>query len=178
MDDPQCRYDPKGCQSLLGYGRAAHARSGGICVYCDLGKERIDFGVWRQLSVDHVVPARLFPGGGRTLQSVFPNLPKSELRKLVERVNGINLVTACNFCNSMTSRMNDISADGILSSEGYGDVTSVDAEPPIGDPGASCSATFIFGGSVLIFISQIPPRLFVPVMIYPPSLVCRTKLAA
>lgn len=129
MASPDCRYDPRSCQSLLGYGRAAHARSGGICHYCGFGKERVEFYAWRQLSIDHVVPARLFPGKGKTLQSVFPNLPELELRKLADEINKINLVTACNFCNSMTSRMNDISAEGILSPEGYSNVTSVDAEP-------------------------------------------------
>ena len=128
MNDPQCHYDPRSCQSLLGYGRATHAKSGGICVYCGLGRDRVDFDVWRQLSVDHVIPARLFPDEGRTLPSVFPSLSKADLRKLGEKINGINLVTACNFCNSMTSRMKDISVDGILSPEGYEDVASINDE--------------------------------------------------
>ncbi len=93
MANPDCQYDPKSCQSLLGYGRAAHARSGGRCKYCDFGKERIDFNMWRQLSIDHVVPARLFPGEGRTLQSIFPRLPKPELDKLTDEINRINLST-------------------------------------------------------------------------------------
>ncbi|MHB9036374.1 MAG: hypothetical protein ACYC64_06880 [Armatimonadota bacterium] len=128
MNNPQCRYDPRSCQSLLGYGRAAHARSSGACIYCGLGKNKIDFDTWRQLSVDHIVPAMLFPGEGKTLRLLFPNLQKTELRALAEKINGINLVTACNFCNSMTSRMKDLSADGILSPEGYENVTSLNAE--------------------------------------------------
>ncbi|MCL4552796.1 MAG: hypothetical protein M1305_04500 [Candidatus Marsarchaeota archaeon] len=128
MSDRQYRYDPKGCQSLLGYGRAVHARSGGVCEYCGLGKERVDFSVWRQLSVDHVVPVKLFSGRGRTLRSVFPKLPNVELRKLAKEINRINLVTACNFCNSMTSRM-DFAINEILSSDSCDEATSVDAEP-------------------------------------------------
>ncbi len=49
-------YDPRSLESLLGYGRAAHVRSGGICQLCGCGKERgIDFDLWRQFTIEHLI---------------------------------------------------------------------------------------------------------------------------
>lgn len=44
-------YDESGLQSLFGYGRAAHERSGGICQLCGCGAgPDIDFDLWRQFT--------------------------------------------------------------------------------------------------------------------------------
>jgi Uma2 family endonuclease len=74
------------------YGHQVFGRDGFVCVYC--GFDGNGFNNWRQLSVNHLRPA----GSGGT-----------DSRD--------NLVTACYFCNSATSRMTfsaDKSADEIL----------------------------------------------------------------
>jgi Uma2 family endonuclease len=78
--------------ALGDYGHSIFKRDGFVCVYC--GFDGNGFGNWRQLSVNHLRPA----GSGGTDATD-------------------NLVTACNFCNSATSRMTfpaDKSADEIL----------------------------------------------------------------
>ena len=66
--------------ALGDYGHPVFKRDGFVCVYC--GFDGNGFHQWRQLSVDHLRPA----GDGGT-----------DSRD--------NLVTACHFCNSATSRM-------------------------------------------------------------------------
>ena len=66
--------------SLAGYGHPVFERDGFVCVYC-----RFDgrgFGNWRQLGVNHLRPVS--SGGTNSID---------------------NLVTACQFCRSATSRM-------------------------------------------------------------------------
>ena len=78
--------------ALGDYGHQVFQRDGFTCVYC--GFDGNGFAQWRQLSVDHLRPAS--DGGTDTSD---------------------NLVTACNFCNSSTSRMkfpSGLSADEIL----------------------------------------------------------------
>ena len=120
-------YDPKNCQSLFGYGKNAHERSGGICVYCGIGADKLDFDIWRQFSIDHVIPRRLLPD----INKVFPNIEKNKelIRALRRKIDGMNLVTACNFCNSMTSRMPIEPIKNILRFDDYENATSIDDEP-------------------------------------------------
>ena len=78
--------------ALGDYGHQVFQRDGFTCVYC--GFDGNGFAQWRQLSVDHLRPAS---DGGTDASD--------------------NLVTACNFCNSSTSRMKfptDMSVDEIL----------------------------------------------------------------
>ena len=78
--------------ALGDYGHSVFKRDGFVCVYC--GFDGNGFHQWRQLGVNHLRPTS---SGGA-------NSPD-------------NLVTACNFCNSATSRMKfspDQSADEIL----------------------------------------------------------------
>ncbi len=78
--------------ALGDYGHPVFQRDGFVCVYC--GFDGNGFHQWRQLSVDHLRPA---DAGGTDSSD--------------------NLVTACNFCNSATSRMKfspDQSANEIL----------------------------------------------------------------
>ncbi|MCE5200331.1 HNH endonuclease [bacterium] len=126
-----CSWDPYGCQSLLGYGKAVHERSGGVCAYCGMGKDGLTFDMWRQLSVDHVIPtSSLGSQGWSQVEQYFPNLLKNQRDELYKQINKCNLVTACNFCNSMTSRMKDIGLDSIMPEAPDETSTSVD-DPPV-----------------------------------------------
>jgi hypothetical protein len=123
----ECNWSPYSCQSLLGYGRLVHERSGGICAWCGLGKDAVDFDHWRQFSVDHVIPTNALGEKGWAIFSErFPCLPDDQLKLLYQRINEINLVTACNFCNSMTSRMRIEGVDGIVPATAIIEVTSVE----------------------------------------------------
>ncbi len=100
-------YDYGGCQSLFGYAKKVHARSGGICQLCGYGGSGMDFDLWRQLSVEHLIgqsqggypPEILSAVAGR-----FPELSLAEQTQMVLRIDEANTITACSFCNSMTSR--------------------------------------------------------------------------
>ena len=77
------------------YGHPVFKRDGFVCVYC--GFDGNGFDNWRQLGVNRLRPASA--GGGDSLD---------------------NLVTACNFCRSATSRMKfsqDQNAEEILESK-------------------------------------------------------------
>lgn len=101
-------YDERGLQSLFGYGRAAHMRSGGICELCGCGAgPDIDFDLWRQFTIEHLIGAGQggYPDGIRlAVERRFPHLGEMERRELVSRIHEYNIVTACQFCNSTTSR--------------------------------------------------------------------------
>ena len=71
---------PKYQDSLRGYGYLIMKRDDFICQYC--GYDGRSFNHWLQLTIDHILPARL--GGGN---------------------DEANLVAACQYCNSATSRM-------------------------------------------------------------------------
>jgi hypothetical protein len=95
-----------------------------VCKYCDLGKNRQDFDTWRQLTIDHVVPTSCI--GTEDWTSKFPNLLSKGARKdLFSEINRINLVTACNFCNSMTSRMRIGDREAILPDREYPDAVDM-----------------------------------------------------
>jgi 5-methylcytosine-specific restriction endonuclease McrA len=66
--------------SLRGYGHAVHLRNNFVCAYC--GYDGRSFPNWLQLTVDHVLPTS--SGGDDSPE---------------------NKVTACQACNSITSRM-------------------------------------------------------------------------
>jgi len=100
-------YDYRNCQSLFGYAERVHARSGGVCELCGAGSDRIDFDLWRQLSVEHLIGESQggYPRQITSALSVkFPDLSPGELQALVTRIDLANTVTACSFCNSSTSR--------------------------------------------------------------------------
>ncbi|MGH2725102.1 MAG: hypothetical protein ACRDI0_12765 [Actinomycetota bacterium] len=105
MDRP---YDESGLQSLFGYGRAAHERSGGICQLCGCGAgPDIDFDLWRQFTIEHLIgegqggyPPRI----RRAVDARFPHLSDAERASLAVWIREANIVTACQFCNSTTSR--------------------------------------------------------------------------
>ena len=91
------------CQSLTGYGKEVHKRSGGKCAYCDFVGDSFD--KWRQLSVEHIIPTSYVGGNWlKFIKDKFNPIGKEDLSNLCKKIHEINIVTACNFCNSMTSR--------------------------------------------------------------------------
>ena len=61
------------------------------------------FDLWRQLTVEHLIGE---PQGGylRRLAATIPGLGAIALAELAGHIDAANTVTACSFCNSMTSR--------------------------------------------------------------------------
>jgi hypothetical protein len=116
-------YDVKGSlQSLLGYGKAVHKRSGGVCQYCGYGIKveadtEANFDLWRQLSLEHLISEA---GGGylhqkerriafeQQIRQKFPTLSDRDIQAFVEVVDEANTKTACQCCNSMTSRDHEL----------------------------------------------------------------------
>ena len=101
-------YDESGLQSLFGYGRAAHERSGGICQLCGCGAgPDIDFDLWRQFTIEHLIGEGQGGYPPRIKEAVdqhFVELSESDRRDFATRIHEANIVTACQFCNSTTSR--------------------------------------------------------------------------
>lgn len=100
-------YDYRNCQSLFGYAAATHARSGGICQLCGAGQDRLDFDLWRQLTVEHLIgegQGGYLPAITRAIAVRFPELTPDAVSDLARAIDQINTVTACSFCNSTTSR--------------------------------------------------------------------------
>jgi hypothetical protein len=101
-------YNVSGLQSLFGYGRVTHERSGGICQLCGCGAGlEIDFDLWRQFTVEHLIgegqggyPLRI----KAAVDAKFAHLSDYERQALAGRIHAANVVTACQFCNSTTSR--------------------------------------------------------------------------
>jgi hypothetical protein len=121
-----CNWSPYSCQSLLGYGKAAHDLSQGVCVYCGFGRGGLTFDLWRQLTVDHVIPTiSVGAGGWKRIRACFPNLTGTPLKEVYRKINEINLVTACSFCNSMTSRMKIGTIGDIIPSEEHLDAVDI-----------------------------------------------------
>jgi hypothetical protein len=100
-------YDYRNCQSLFGYAARVHERSGGTCQLCGAGGSEVDFDLWRQLTVEHLIGE----GQGGYLWQIttalaarFPSLDPESITQLARRIDEANTVTACSFCNSTTSR--------------------------------------------------------------------------
>ena len=108
MDVPERTYNAKGLESLFGYGRKAHSRSGGVCQLCGCGAgPEVNFDLWRQMTIEHLIgsgqggyPERIRPA----VDLHFSHLSETERRDLAARIHECNIVTACQFCNSSTSR--------------------------------------------------------------------------
>lgn len=107
-------------QSLTGYGRPIHARTGGVCEYCGFGEELVLLN-WLQMTVEHVIPSSWFPNGWEeALRALFGSTvaadqwPRKYMResrkreligcRLMAEVQQMVCTTACHFCNSATSR--------------------------------------------------------------------------
>ncbi len=101
------RYNHKNCQSLFGYAADVHVRSGGRCQLCGCGGSPLDFDLWRQMTVEHLIGK----SQGGYLQQIraavaarFPESTPEVHEDLSKRIDALNTVTACSFCNSTTSR--------------------------------------------------------------------------
>jgi hypothetical protein len=122
-------YNYRNCQSLFGYAQNVHKRSGGICQLCGAGKgEPSNFNLWRQLTVEHLVGAS--QGGyindiRQTISKRFPTLSNEQREELALRIDKANTVTACHFCNSTTSRYQNIVNMTQLISEAEGEADEV-----------------------------------------------------
>ena len=101
----ELKWNPRNCQSLLGYAEEVHRRCCYQCVYCEYGGPDITFPAWRQLSLEHVIPAKwldwtairgLLHNGFEVSDQEWPKLR----RAIEEECCG----TACHFCNSVTSQ--------------------------------------------------------------------------
>jgi hypothetical protein len=100
-------YDYRNCQSLFGYAAKVHERSGGVCQLCGAGAAGLDFDLWRQMTVEHLIGES--QGGylhqiSAGLAHRFPDLGPGEIAELAARIDTANTVTACSFCNATTSR--------------------------------------------------------------------------
>jgi hypothetical protein len=100
-------YDYRNCQSLFGYSAAVHERSGGVCELCGCGGGDLDFDLWRQMTVEHLIgesQGGYLPQIRGALTSRFPQWSLQEIEVLARRIDAANTITACSFCNSTTSR--------------------------------------------------------------------------
>jgi hypothetical protein len=100
-------YNHKKCQSLFGYSFDVHVCSGGTCQLCGCGGVSLTFDLWRQMTVEHIIGK----SQGGYLKEIrlavaerFPDFNVSERESLSKKIDAMNTVTACSFCNSTTSR--------------------------------------------------------------------------
>ena len=124
------KYNHKNCQSLFGYAATVHIRSKGKCQLCGCGDSNPNFDLWRQMTVEHLIGKS--QGGYlkqiRTAVAVrFPELSLAEREALSKRIDELNTVTACSFCNSTTSRdINNKSMNDLLN-EAHGSMADIQA---------------------------------------------------
>src|SRR5438552_1515445 len=91
-------YDYRNCSSLFGYSAQVHIRSGGMCELCGCGAERIDFDLWRQMTVEHLLGESQggYPRQIReALLTRFPDLTPDDVARLTSVIDEANTVTAC-----------------------------------------------------------------------------------
>lgn len=100
------KYNYKNCQSLFGYAAEVHIRCKGQCQLCGCG-DSSDFDLWRQMTVEHLIGK----SQGGYLQQIksslidkFPNFTLAEINDIAVKIDRLNTVSACQFCNSTTSR--------------------------------------------------------------------------
>lgn len=101
------KYNYKNCQSLFGYSADVHIKCKGKCQLCGCGGEPPDFDLWRQMTVEHLIGKS--QGGylkqvREEVKEQFPHYSEEEVESLSKEIDSINTVTACQFCNSTTSR--------------------------------------------------------------------------
>lgn len=95
-----------------------HIRCKGQCQLCGCGGAPLDFDLWRQMTVEHLIGRSQ---GGYMKQIIelvekYFSLYSSKERELLSKeIDSINTVTACQFCNSTTSRdVSDISMSDLF----------------------------------------------------------------
>lgn len=74
---------------------------------CGCGGSPLDFDLWRQMTVEHLI-GKSQGGYLKQIRSAidtrFPELSPAVREAFSQRVDTLNTVTACSFCNSTTSR--------------------------------------------------------------------------
>jgi hypothetical protein len=111
-------YNYKNCQSLFGYSAEVHIRCKGKCQLCGCGGDPLDFNMWRQMTVEHLIGKS--QGGylkqiKGSLSNKYPNYTVDEIVTLSKKLDALNTVTACQFCNSTTSRdVCDLSMEDLI----------------------------------------------------------------
>ncbi len=112
------KYNFKKCQSLFGYALAVHLRSKGRCQLCGCGGMPLDFDLWRQLTVEHLIGKSQGGYLAEVKESVrkrFPSLSFDQQIEIAHQIDSLNTVSACSFCNSTTSRdINSQSMEDLL----------------------------------------------------------------
>ena len=112
------KYNYKNCQSLFGYSAEVHIRCKGQCQLCGCGGSPLDFDLWRQMTVEHLIGKS--QGGyldqiQELVEKHFSSYSGSDRKILSKEINALNTVTACQFCNSTTSRnVSDISMNDLF----------------------------------------------------------------
>jgi hypothetical protein len=77
------------------------------CQLCGAGAAGLDFDLWRQMTVEHLIGES--QGGYlrqilASLAGRFPGLSAAERAEFAAQIDAANTVTACSFCNATTSR--------------------------------------------------------------------------
>ena len=93
-------YNYRNCQSLFGYAAKVHERSGGVCQLCGAGAAGLDFDLWRQMTVEHLIGESQGGYLSQILASLagrFPGLSAAERAELAAQIDAANTVTACSF---------------------------------------------------------------------------------
>ncbi len=94
-------------QSLIGWGDV-HKRSKGTCLYCGFGilsggNSETKFDMWRQFTVEHIVPAKNGELNWKIKEAVNNFFP-DEQSGTIKKVKNMNEITSCHVCNSFVSR--------------------------------------------------------------------------
>jgi hypothetical protein len=101
-------YNYKNCSSLFGYSAKVHIRFKAQCQLCDCGGENPpNFDLWRQMTVEHLIGKSQGGYLKQIKQAVihrFPQLSSNEIILLSEKIDELNTVSCCQFCNSTTCR--------------------------------------------------------------------------
>ena len=104
----EVHYNYLQCQSLFGYAFEVHERCSYQCQLCGCGGNRAaDFDLWRQMTVEHIIGNSQggYPVAIRqSINERFPDLKESVRAEFAQKLDRANTVTACQFCNSTTSR--------------------------------------------------------------------------
>jgi hypothetical protein len=88
-------YDETALKFLLGYGRAAYERSGGICQLCGWGRgPDVEFDLWWQFTIEHPIGRSqgCYPDRIRSaVDRAFPQLGEAERQALASQIHGPTL---------------------------------------------------------------------------------------
>lgn len=121
-------YNHRNCQSLFGYAAEVHVRSGGQCQLCLCGEQPLNFDLWRQMTVEHIIGKSQGGYLHQIREAValrFPDLTAEGQEAAAQRLDAANTVSACSFCNSTTSRKVNEKSMSVVLNEASGTVEEV-----------------------------------------------------